>query len=48
LDDSNDYAGCSRDTKFKPLVLDEIHPADDSSHNLMFSTLTPEIRNQRH
>jgi len=30
LEDSNDYAGCSRDTKFKPLVLDEIHAADDN------------------
>jgi len=30
LKDSNDYAGCSRDIKFNPMVLDEIHAADDS------------------
>jgi hypothetical protein len=31
LDDSNDDAGCSNDRKFKPLVLGEIHAADDTS-----------------
>jgi len=30
LKDSNDYAGCSRHTKFKPLVLGEIQAADDT------------------
>jgi hypothetical protein len=29
LDDSNDYAD-GRDTKFNPLVLDEIQAADDT------------------
>ena len=30
LEDSNDYARCSRDTKFKSIVLREIRAADDS------------------
>jgi hypothetical protein len=29
LEDSNDYARCSRDTKFKSIVLREIRAADD-------------------
>jgi hypothetical protein len=29
LQRSNDYTDCSRDTKFKPLVLGEIHAAND-------------------
>jgi hypothetical protein len=32
LERSNDYADCGRDTKFNPLVLDEIHAADDTGH----------------
>jgi hypothetical protein len=35
LEDSNDRASCSRDTKFKPMVLREIQAADDSSSALM-------------
>jgi hypothetical protein len=30
LERSNDYADCGRDTKFNPMVLDEIHAADDN------------------
>ena len=30
LEDSNDYARCSRDTKFKSMVLREIRGADDT------------------
>jgi hypothetical protein len=30
LERSNNQAGCGRDTKFKPLILGEIHAADDS------------------
>jgi hypothetical protein len=30
LEDSNDYARCSRDTKFKSMVLREIRVADDN------------------
>ena len=30
MERSNDYADCGRDTKFNPLVLDEIHAADDT------------------
>jgi rubredoxin len=30
LEDSNDYARCSRDTKFKSMVLREIRVADDT------------------
>jgi len=34
LDDSNDYADCGRDTKFNPLVLDEIQAADDTNKDI--------------
>jgi transposase len=35
LEDSNDRASCSRDTKFTPMILREIQAADDSSSALM-------------